>query len=72
MKKFDWVKALGLLCTVGGIVISVVNNIVEDKKMDRYRETIDEYYAFKNEFPESKYLKEAEKIFNESQKVIKD
>lgn len=34
MKKFDWVKALGLLCTVGGIVISVVNNIVEDKKMD--------------------------------------
>ena len=34
---------------------------VEDKKMDRYRETIDEYYAFKNEFPESKYLKEAEK-----------
>lgn len=45
---------------------------VEDKKMDCYRETIDEYYAFKNEFPESKYLKEAEKIFNESQKVIKD
>lgn len=34
MKKFDRVKALGLLCTVGGIVISVVNNIVEDKKMD--------------------------------------
>ena len=30
---------------------------VEDKKMDRYRETIDEYYAFKNEFPESKYLR---------------
>lgn len=34
MKKFDWVKALGILYTVGGIVISVVNNIVEDKKMD--------------------------------------
>ena len=45
---------------------------VEDKKADRYRETVDEDYAFKNEFPESKYLKEAEKIFNESQKVIKD
>lgn len=45
---------------------------VEDKKLDRYRETIDEYYAFKNEFPESKYLKDAEKIFNESTKVIKD
>lgn len=34
MKKFDWVKALGILCTVGGIVISIGNNIVEDKKMD--------------------------------------
>lgn len=47
-------------------------NSVEEKKADRYRETIDEYYAFKNEFPESKYTKEAEKIFRESQKVIKD
>lgn len=45
---------------------------IEEKKIDRYRETVDEFYAFKNEFPESKYLKEAEKIFNESQKVIKD
>ena len=34
MKKFDWVKAVGLLCTVGGIVINIVSSIVEDKKMD--------------------------------------
>mgnify|MGYP007130029812 FL=1 len=47
-------------------------NSIEEKKIDRYRETIDEYYAFKNEFPESKYLKEAERIFKDSQKVIKD
>ena len=47
-------------------------NSIEEKKVDRYRETIDEYYAFKNEFPESKHLKEAERIFNESTKVIKD
>lgn len=40
---------------------------VEDRKQERYRETVDEYYAFKNEFPESKYLKEAEKIFERSQ-----
>ena len=43
---------------------------VEDKKMDRYRETIDEYYAFKNEFPESKYMKEVEDIFKEVSKYI--
>jgi outer membrane protein assembly factor BamD len=44
----------------------------EDKKMERYREAIDEYYAFVNEFPESKYLKDAQKIFEESSEVIKD
>lgn len=47
-------------------------NSIEEKKIDRYREAVDEYYAFKNEFPESKHTKEAEKIFRESQKVIKD
>ena len=34
MKKFDWIKAVGPLCTVGGIVINIVSSIVEDKKMD--------------------------------------
>lgn len=47
-------------------------NSVEDRKKDRYRETVDEYYAFKNEFPESKYLKEADKLFNASTKILKD
>ena len=36
---------------------------VSSKKDERYRDAIDEYYAFKNEFPESKYMKEAERIF---------
>lgn len=45
---------------------------VEDKKLDRHRETIDEYYSFMNEFPESKYAKEAEKIFNQANKVVKE
>ena len=48
-------------------------NSVEERKDERYRDTIDEYYAFKNEFPESKYLKEAEKIFKgSSEKVTKE
>ncbi|NDV82642.1 outer membrane protein assembly factor BamD [Bacteroides sp. 51] len=41
-------------------------NSIEERQDERYRDTIDEYYAFKNEFPESKFLKEAEKIFKES------
>ncbi len=47
-------------------------NSVEQKKLERFRDTIDEYYAFKNEFPNSKYLKEASKIFEAAQKEIKD
>lgn len=45
-------------------------NAFEHLKVERYREATDEYYAFRNEFPESKYLKEADRIFNESQKMI--
>ena len=44
---------------------------VAEKMVDRYRETVDEYYAFKNEFPESKYMKEADKIYRETQKILK-
>lgn len=45
---------------------------VEEKKMDRYRETIDEYYGFVNEYPESKYMKEAQKIWAAAEKIVKN
>ena len=45
---------------------------VEEKIEERMRETIDEYYAFKNEFPESKYIKEVEKIYKEASKYVKE
>ncbi len=44
----------------------------EEKKMDRYRNTVDEYYNFINEFPDGKFRKKADKIFNESKKVVKE
>lgn len=43
---------------------------VEEMKDERYRDTIDEYYAFKNEFPDSKYIKEADKIFDDSSQQV--
>ncbi|MBO7114871.1 MAG: outer membrane protein assembly factor BamD [Bacteroidaceae bacterium] len=43
---------------------------VLSKRDDRYRDAIDEYYAFKNEFPESSYMKEAEKMFRISTKNL--
>jgi outer membrane protein assembly factor BamD len=39
---------------------------------DRYRATIDEYYSFINEFPNSPYRKEADQILKESRKIIKE
>lgn len=45
---------------------------VPEKREDRMRETIDEYYAFINEFPESKYKSEVERIFKDASKFVKD
>lgn len=39
---------------------------VDSKRLNRYRDCIDEYYAFANDFPESKYIKEAAKIMEKS------
>ncbi len=50
--------------------IQAVNSVPE-KKEDRIRDTIDEYYSFLNEFPQSKYLKKAEKIFQQSEMMLK-
>lgn len=47
-------------------------NSIDEKRDERFRETIDEYYAFKNEFPESKYMKEADRIFRASNKTIEE
>ena len=44
---------------------------VEEKRLDRYRETVDEYYAFANDFPESQYLKEAQGLFEKCQRALK-
>ena len=43
---------------------------VEDRRAERYREAVDECYAFKNEFHESKYMKEVDRIFKEAQKML--
>jgi len=44
---------------------------VEEKRIERFRQTIDEYYGFANEFPESTFLKEAQNYLTKSQKALK-
>lgn len=43
---------------------------VEAKKESRYHDAIDEYYGFTNEYPESKYLKEANTLFKKASKYV--
>ena len=43
---------------------------VENKKYERYSDTVDEYYGFVNEYPQSKFLKEAKNIFDKSEKEL--
>jgi outer membrane protein assembly factor BamD len=45
---------------------------VDEKKVERYRNTLDEYYNYINEFPNGKYRKQADKIMNESKKIVKE
>src|SRR5574344_731739 len=55
-------------------VIAAQNSLksIPDTKGDRYRDTIDEYYGFLNEFPESKYAKDALNILENSEKTLKN
>lgn len=41
---------------------------VEEKKAERYHNAIDEYYGFTNEYPESKFMKEAQQLFKKAAK----
>ncbi len=45
---------------------------VADKREERYRETVDEYYNFSSEYPESEHKKDAEKIFESSKKYLNE
>lgn len=45
---------------------------VDQRKADRFREVIDEYYNFINNYPESNYRQEADNILKIAQKFVKD
>ena len=47
-------------------------NSFEEKKLERARDTQDEYYNFITEYPESKHLKEAERMLVQIRKITKD
>jgi len=48
----------------------IAENSVEEKKLDRYQATVDEYYSFIGEFPDGKNTDEANKIYETSVKFL--
>ena len=45
---------------------------VDERKTERYREAMDEYYSFKTEFPDSKHMKDADRIYRDAGKALGD
>ena len=45
---------------------------VDERKVDRFREVIDEYYSFINNYPESPNRAEADNIFKIASRFVKD
>ena len=45
---------------------------VEEKKADRFRDVVDEYYSFTNNWPDSHYRREADNILKIAQKYVKE
>lgn len=45
---------------------------VEEKLQGRYREVVDEYYNYTNEYPEGKYLRQVQRFYDYASKRITD
>jgi outer membrane protein assembly factor BamD len=50
----------------------LADNSVPSKRKDRFQLAVDEYYSFTSEFPNSKYQREVLKMYEDSQKYIKN
>ena len=50
----------------------LADNSVYSKQKERYQATVDEYYSFVGEFPERQHLKEAERIYTSTLKILGD
>jgi len=48
----------------------LAKNSIRSKQQERYQDTVDEYYTFIDEFPDSKFAREAERIYNESNEFL--
>ena len=45
---------------------------IEERRLERYRDVVDEYYTYLAEFPDGKYAKEAKNILLTAEKYTKN
>jgi outer membrane protein assembly factor BamD len=45
---------------------------IDEKKEERFKNTLDIYYKLVDNFPQSRYLRDAEKIFEGSKEELKN
>jgi outer membrane protein assembly factor BamD len=48
----------------------LAENSVPEKRMERYQSTLDEYYSFVGEYPQSKFIPDAEKIHKSTKSIL--
>lgn len=73
MKDYPYTKYLeDLWLLVMKAKYELAVNSVLSRRADRYRDAVDECYAFKNEFPESANIKVADELLKKAQEVLKD
>ena len=48
------------------------NLSVDEKKVDRFRDVVDEYYSFINNYPDSPYRQEADNILKIARRYVKE
>ncbi len=48
----------------------LADNSVHEKQKERFQKTIDEYYTFAGEFPQSEYINEAKKMYEAAMKFL--
>jgi len=50
----------------------LASNSVQSKQTERFQDAIDEYYTYIAEFPESSYKKEADEIYQDASRFVKE
>ena len=75
IKYLLWYICYRALCTIvpGGLTVSayrLASNSIQEKQVDRYLAMLDHYYSFVSEYPDSKRIKELERMAKDARNFL--